>query len=205
MVRLVLVHIGICTCVRLFCTPQTLIPLLWGHVKHSMGLHSVSPLIFFQGVVRESTHVTAVHCLVFTGMFCLADFMVIASCLTAQIIQPCEEKGKSHRKNGLCMEQAGGGGHCHSCCFGPGSQNISHLETTSTLTVEVLYLCCASVWPAVLQYWACFLPFYFICSGVGYGLWKGDTENRGLSWCHRCKWESLPVANLKLLEQISCC
>lgn len=29
------------------------------------------PLILFQGVVRESTHMTAVHCLVFTGMFAM--------------------------------------------------------------------------------------------------------------------------------------
>lgn len=32
--------------------------------------------------------------------------MVMASCLTTQIIQPCGEKGKSNR-NDLCMEQLG--------------------------------------------------------------------------------------------------
>lgn len=71
MVGLGFVHVSIYTCVWLFCTPQTHIPLLSGHVKQNVGLHSVYSLLFFQGVVRESAHVIAGHCLVFTEMFAM--------------------------------------------------------------------------------------------------------------------------------------
>lgn len=40
----------------------------------------------------------------------------------------------------------------------------------------------------------------FISLGT-HRLWKADTENRGLSWCHRCKWDSLPVPTLNCWEK----
>lgn len=88
---------------------------------------------------------SAASYLVFTGLFCHEDFVVIASCLSTEIEEPCMKKGQSTE---MCpVHEAGSREGCdgRSCCLGLGSEKVSCLETTFTLTVEMLYLCCVSV------------------------------------------------------------
>lgn len=112
-------------------------------------------------------------------------------------------KGEKQQKSGLCMEQLARRWWSLpqsfmllwtrlSESFSPGDHVYSYKSFIFAVPVCGPQSCNTE-------------PAYFISLGAGLVLWKGDTENRGLSWCHRCKRESLPVANLKFLVEISCC
>lgn len=203
MVRLGFVHIAICTCMQLFCSPQTLIPLLSGHGKQNMGLQNSS-------IIIPSSSSKGWWGKVPTWLQCTALFS--QGCLPwrfhgSNVLPHYTDytalwgKGEKQQRNGLCRERLGRRWWSLSWSF-----MLLWTRLAGNFSPgDHIYSYSRDVRPAVLLHRVCFLPVYFISLGAGHRLWKGDTKNGGLSWCHRCKWESLPGANLKLLGEISCC
>lgn len=125
---------------------------------------------------------------------CHGDFMVTASCLTTRIAQWGQEE--KQQKNGLCTELLGRRWWSLSWSFRLFWTRLSeesfspenHIYSSSRDALSLLCQCVA------------LRSCLFISLGT-HRLWKADTENRGLSWCHRCKWDSLPVPTLNCWEK----